>query len=350
MSTNRLSEPALALIAIVLAAPLAETHASDPTLQVSGNRIVNRSAHAADYDSSGVVDFTDFVVFARAFGTDDAGRDLTGDGTVGFADFVAFSDAFGLQVDVVLRGVATVDPYFLHRRERVSRSDFAVLARDWNAGIVRLPVHPDLWQLSDRYLEDYVDPIVAWCEELGIYVFLGWHAHGSPITGQAEKPDWAQTPPWRGNPYNPDRALAISALTEMAARYADRPRVIFGTFNEPAYVGWDEWRPVAEELVDTIHSAAPDALVMVSGTDFGYDLNGVLDNPVDRPNVVYETHPYPWKGEAWKTFVPALSRRHPVFLGEWGYGPTESPGFGRLNYGEPLVALCRGLGIGWTAW
>ena len=340
---------AIALIALVGLPARAAGQDSRSALLVSGNRIVNRAAMRADFDSSGTVDFADFTEFAQAFGTGDPVRDLTGDGTVTFVDFVAFAQAYGLSVQVVLRGVAVIDPYFL-RRENVSRSDFAVLAQDWNADIVRLPVHPDLWERSDRYLEDYVDPIVTWCEELGLYVLLGWHAHGNPVTGQAELPDWGATPPWRGNPYNPDRALALSALTEMAGRYRDRPHVIFGTFNEPAYIGWSDWRPVAEELVDAVHAEAPDALVTVSGTDFGYDLRGVLDDPVRRPNVVYETHPYPWKGEAWKTVVPELSLRHPVLLGEWGYGPVESPGFDRANYGEPLVALCQDLGIGWTAW
>ena len=340
----------LALIVLFGLPVGAEGQDSRSALGVAGNRIVNRAAFRADFDGSGEVRFPDFIEFAHAYGTDDPDHDLTGDGAVGFADFVAFANVFGRSVRVLLRGVAVIDPYFLHRQENVSRSDFAILARDWNADIVRLPVHPDLWQLSDRYLEDYVDPIVTWCGELGLYVLLGWHAHGNPITGQAELPDWRSTPPWQGNPYNPDRALALSALTEMAGRYRDRPRVIFGTFNEPAYIDWDDWRPVAEEFVDAVHGAAPDALVTVSGTDFGYDLRGVLSDPVRRPNVVYETHPYPWKGEAWKTFVPELSLRHPVFLGEWGYGPVESPGFDRSNYGEPLVAICRGLEIGWTAW
>lgn len=137
---------------------------------------------------------------------------------------------------------------------------------------------------------------------------------------------------------------------EMATRYRDRPRVIYGIFNEPAYISWSDWRPVAEALVDAVHAAAPEAVVLVFGTDFGYDLSGAVADPVDRPNVVYETHPYPWKGEAWKTFVPVLSHKVPVFLGEWGYGPTESPGYDRTNYGEPLVSLCRELGLGWTAW
>ena len=340
----------VALVILACVSGVEADQTPDPTLLVSGNRIVNRAAFNADFDGGGVVDFTDFLAFAGAYGTNDADFDLTADGVVGFADFIAFSESYGVAVQVVLRGVAAIDPYFLHQYENVSRADFTVLAKDWEAGIVRLPVHPGLWKLNGNYLQDYVDPIVDWCEELGLYVLLGWHAHGNAITGQAEHPSWENTTPWRGNPYDPDRALAISALTAMASQYRDRPRVIYGTFNEPAYITWEDWQPVAEGLVDAVHAVAPDALVLVSGTDWGYDLRGVIGNPISRPNVIYETHPYPWKGEAWKAFVPELIQDYPVFLGEWGYGPEESPGFDRESYGEPLVALCRELGVGWTAW
>ena len=54
-----------------------------------------------DFDSSGRVDFADFVLFARVFGSEEGegkyeGRyDLNSDGGIGFADFVAFANSFG---------------------------------------------------------------------------------------------------------------------------------------------------------------------------------------------------------------------------------------------------------------
>ena len=110
------------------------------------------------------------------------------------------------------------------------------------------------------------------------------------------------------------------------------------------------WRPVAESLVDVIHAVDPRALVLVSGVDWGYDLSGALDNPVDRPNVVYETHPYPWKGEAWKSVLSDLDKTEAVFLGEWGYGHSEDPVRTREDYGRPLIEFCQTRSIGWTAW
>lgn len=61
-----------------------------------------RSVAASDFDASGRVDFTDFVLFAKNFGytTADSGfiptYDLDGDRRVGFSDFVIFAGNFGV--------------------------------------------------------------------------------------------------------------------------------------------------------------------------------------------------------------------------------------------------------------
>ena len=59
------------------------------------------AAPSPDFDESGVVDFTDFLLFVSAFGARegqeryDAKYDLNGDGQIGFADFLLFTSDFG---------------------------------------------------------------------------------------------------------------------------------------------------------------------------------------------------------------------------------------------------------------
>ena len=48
-----------------------------------------------DFDASGTVDFPDFLMFARAFGSTEALYDLDNSGTVDFPDFLLFTQAFG---------------------------------------------------------------------------------------------------------------------------------------------------------------------------------------------------------------------------------------------------------------
>ena len=59
---------------------------------------------SADLNGDGNVNFSDFLLFAAAFGTSEgeagynAAADLDGDGTVAFSDFLRFANAFGKPV------------------------------------------------------------------------------------------------------------------------------------------------------------------------------------------------------------------------------------------------------------
>ena len=55
-------------------------------------------AASVDFDGSGTVDFSDFLLFAGAFGSNDASFDLDGSGAVDFADFLGFAAVFGKSV------------------------------------------------------------------------------------------------------------------------------------------------------------------------------------------------------------------------------------------------------------
>ena len=51
-----------------------------------------------DFNENGHVEFADFLLFARAFGSDDLSSDLNGDGLVNLPDFIVFIHAFGREV------------------------------------------------------------------------------------------------------------------------------------------------------------------------------------------------------------------------------------------------------------
>lgn len=52
----------------------------------------------ADFDGSGKVDFSDFLLFTQAFNTTEALYDLDNSGTVDFSDFLLFVQVFGSEV------------------------------------------------------------------------------------------------------------------------------------------------------------------------------------------------------------------------------------------------------------
>ena len=64
-----------------------------------------QTAADADFDGSGTVDFSDFLEFAGAFGSDEAKNDLDGNGEVDFGDFLISAELAGpesMTVPVVL--------------------------------------------------------------------------------------------------------------------------------------------------------------------------------------------------------------------------------------------------------
>jgi hypothetical protein len=248
--------------------------------------------------------------------------------------------------DVILRGVWFSDGIHGDKYDSVAVRH---IRRHWNANVIRLPIHPKEWCERPDYLPKYVDEIVRAGGENGMYVILGWHAHGNPLTGKTERPL-----------LNPDLALAKEALRTIVTRYAKCRWVLYDTFNEPSFIAWDEWKPVAEELTDVVNSVNPKAITLVSGVNWSHDLSGVLKNPVNRKNIIYEVHAYPGNrnpdGIPWKTTIKQIAKRYPVMIGEWGYVDTlEQPRkcskhlMGTTQgYAVPLVDFARELKIGWT--
>lgn len=265
---------------------------------------------------------------------------------------------------VILRGVAIEEQCYMHLANDqyaldlhlFDEADVIELVQNWHASVIRVPIFPDLWENYPRYLEQFLDPIVDLGNRYGMYILLGWHAHGNPITGQADLLSFSNSPPFHGNPYNPNMTLATSFWDAVAERYKNDPWVIYSIFCEPTNILWKDWRPVAESLIDTVRSHNPRALVLVSGVDYAYDLSGVQNDPIDRRDVVYETHPYPGVTEfygPWDQHFGFLSDRYPIFAGEWGYESSSSDrtvNATTADFGMPLVNYMKEKGMSWTAW
>jgi hypothetical protein len=160
---------------------------------------------------------------------------------------------------------------------------------------------------------------------------------------------------------------SVELWRQLAARYAREPAVLFDIFNEPhdahpddpvpllgigedertfplksRRVSMAEWQPWARHLIRAIREESPDAVILVSGVNWGYDLRGF---PLpDVEGIVYSTHVYPNKGENWDEAFGRLAMARPVLVAEWGGGPDD------LAWGARLADYLEAKGIGWTAW
>ena len=241
----------------------------------------------------------------------------------------------------------------------ISRVEIEFIVKVWGCNIIRLPLNQD-WALNgrgehsaDAYLKD-LDRVVRWASFVGAYTLLDlqWLDADRPFGGNrnfvAPLPNLQSLDFWH----------------LLASRYSDEPAVLYDLFNEPhdrladdphpliredgvvypltqRRVTTAEWHPWALRLIDVIRSIHPEALIFVSGINWGYDLRGM---PLNRANLVYSTHVYRNKGCNWADAFGDLAGSAPVFAGEWG-GESED-----LEWGQALAGYFDTLEMGWTAW
>jgi cysteinyl-tRNA synthetase len=244
--------------------------------------------------------------------------------------------------EVLLRGVSMADPSMLGKEWK--KDHFELVVRAWKANCVRVPVHPGHWKSKGPEAFDaLLDPAVEWCRELGAYLILDYHAIGNPKTGKAQK-DKPE--------YDSSMDLARAFWKRAAARYRDKPWVLYEIFNEPMGITWTDLRPLAAELVGIVRAAAPDSVVIVSATDWTYDLRGPASQPLEAGNLLYAWHVYPVRGTAWDSYIAEARAKFPVIATEWGFDPDgDSVTRGTAEgFARPLLAMMDAHKMHWTAW
>jgi lysophospholipase L1-like esterase len=284
--------------------------------------------------------------------------------TIAGADFVTAHGS-----SIVFRGVNVGDPAKLAAQERWKEGLFEEIHR-WGANCVRLPIHPAPWreQGADWYFAR-IDEAVRWANARGMYLILDWHSIGNLDRALFQHPMYETTRVetmnfWRGIAHR-YRGVATLALYEL--------------FNEPTdnYIGagtgslgkasWDEWRVTLEDLIDLVRVYDPEALPLVGGFNWAYDLGQVPDKPIRRERVAYAVHAYPQKARPeepgsdaqfalWQQQWGHLADRYPLVASEigWvrsdGYNPHVPVIDDSGSYGPMLVQFMEERGMSWTVW
>lgn len=244
---------------------------------------------------------------------------------------------------VLLRGVNRSGLEYAEPGERgfleaagITREEIATLAREWNCDILRLPFNQD-WALRGRGgfpAEDYLralDRVIAWAAAECMYTLLDLQ--------------WLQA----DQPYGPNRqfiaplpdAESATLWDALAGRYGRETAVLYDLYTEPHDVSAAEWSAAAQRLAGAVWRRASEAVVFVSGTDWGYDLRRVH---VEGPGVVYSAHVYPSKTPDWASAFGVRAAEEAVFAGEWG-GEARHRAWGRA-----LARYFDDLQMGWCAW
>lgn len=258
---------------------------------------------------------------------------------------------------MVFHGVNIRDPHNLEEDNNYTKEHFKEAVK-WGANIIRLPIHPVAWRErgAEAYLE-LIDSAVVWARNLDVHLILDWHSIGNLHEEKFQ------------------HMMYITSLEEtkafwaaVAERYADESVVaMYELYNEPTVSGerfgecsWVTWKEINLELISVIREYTKDAVILVAGFNWAYDLTPVKEDPVDLPGIAYVSHPYPQKREQpwepkWQEDWGFVAEKYPVILTEIGFALPEEQGvhvpvFGDESYGNALVDFTEDRGISWVVW
>lgn len=290
--------------------------------------------------------------------------------------------------EVVLRGVSLENPVWQsdsNNNELIpfTEKTFEVMST-WGAKIVRLPIHPMNVAWSDEVGESILsvlDQAVLWAKKYQMYVYIDFHSVGFPVTDEyATESD--------GDPiYHTTKEDIKKFWNAMSSHYYNNKTVAFyEIFNEPTWSGflknglngddtsgdqaeqltydWISWKGFVEEVIDVIRANDPDKIALVGGLAFNYDLSYVSQYPVEKDNVAYATHPYPFKhyNVSWEDAFGKIKEKYPVFVTEFGFDTNDNSTMPesdfemyeeyqlRGRYRDAIKSYLEEKKIGWTAW
>lgn len=198
----------------------------------------------------------------------------------------------------------------------------------WGANVVRATVYVDdewnkrSYNLDPAYSKAWVDSIVNWSEQLGMYCIIDWHVLR------------------QGNPNAKVHAGAAAFFREMSLKYADKPHVLYEVCNEPNgdAVTWDIIANYANRIIPVIRANAPASIIIVGTPHWSMSLDEVDPSLlVDSRNVMYAFHFY---AASHAGFLPMFLKeihRLPVFVTEWG--ACENTGNGKVDFNTAELYL-----------
>src|SRR6266566_2849965 len=183
-----------------------------------------------------------------------------------------------------------------------------------------------------------------------------------------------------GAPWDMPDNDSVTFWSQVAKAYSGYSNVLFELFNEahpqgPEIPGnvwpcWQQGCQVTNEteyetydnlkhtysyqavgmqaLVNAVRGAGAKNLVLVAGTNWGFDLSQLGTYPITGSNIVYDTHPYTYQGKnttaEWDTAFGYLTSTVPVMSAEFGQYDGQS------GFENQAVSYFNQHMMGWTAW
>ncbi|HEY0462849.1 MAG TPA: glycoside hydrolase family 5 protein [Polyangiaceae bacterium] len=212
------------------------------------------------------------------------------------------------------------------------------LRNNWHVNLIRAAMGieaPGGYFDNPEKAKAQVEQIVENAISAGVYVLIDWHTENANM--QTEQ--------------------SVAFFSEMAAKYAGVPNVLYETFNEPTKQVWStDLKPYHEAVVAAIRAADPDnQSVIVLGTPtWSQDVDKAAADPVAGNNLMYTLHFYACDhgGFLVSKAKYAISKGLPLFVTEWGATKADGGTQGEVcqEKAQTWMDFLNPLSISWAAW
>ena len=236
-----------------------------------------------------------------------------------------------------LRGASTHGMHWGDGETFLNKTAFQNLRDEWGVNMVRLVSYVTqggYTQGSKDKLDKHIQEGVSDLTDLGMYAIIDWHVH-------AENP-------------NDKKSEAIQFFDTYSKMYKDQSNIIYEICNEPTGTPWNQIRPYAVDVVNTIRANDPDAIIVVGTNNWSQDVDEVATNggKLDDPNVMYTIHFYSGShGESFRNKVrTALNAGTPVFCTEFGVCDASGNGGFDLEEADRWIDFFEENGISYCCW
>ena len=212
--------------------------------------------------------------------------------------------------------------------------------KDLGANVIRLAVYSDQ---NDSYLyepEENMNYLYSAIENAlmqNMYVLVDWHVL------RDENP-------------NVHKENAVKFFAEVSKHYGNHEGIIYEICNEPnGDTSWEEIYDYAKEIIPVIRKNAPDAVIIVGTPGNSFDVEEVLEKPLDFENIMYAFHVYVdvtyKKTSDMNWLEEKLDTKLPIFVTEWGISDEENEG-GKLYKERAIefIDMMKERGISWCNW
>ena len=236
-----------------------------------------------------------------------------------------------------LRGASTHGMHWGDGETFLNKTAFQNLRDEWGVNMVRLVSYVTQGGYTDGAkdkLDKHIREGVSDLTDLGMYAIIDWHVH-------AENP-------------NDKKSEAIQFFDSYSKKYKDQSNIIYEICNEPTGTPWNQLRPYAVDVVNTIRANDPDAIIVVGTNTWSQDVDEVATNggKINDRNVMYTIHFYSGShGESLREKVrTALKAGTPVFCTEFGVCDASGNGGFNLEEADRWIDFFEENGISYCCW